>query len=303
MFRLLIINTFEKDPCIAKNRTKTTLKIIGLQSNLCQALPLFSRKKRREEKRHFADKKRRQIWANNLHSILSLMSQAHWAPCFWSPSAPQNQHNESGSQSVSRKKSMQCDVLVCYVQPCYKKNRNDRTILLFYCILFVARSLTLMYTWMFSKTWFDVGALFQSSTSPNLIQASKVAFSYSNSSKLNGERRGWSELKSASSHKFSSVSRCEKNTSNEEVSGVKGFHLSKIMEGGIGRIQISSMASRLNSYDESKNWHASSSTAATMFTALKSMQNMLQCDNPWLRNMIKSHDFGQNCRSPSPNSW
>ena len=33
----------------------------------------------------FEAKKRRQIWASNLHSTLSLMMQAHRAPCLWSP--------------------------------------------------------------------------------------------------------------------------------------------------------------------------------------------------------------------------
>ena len=33
-------------------------------------------------------KKRRQIWASNLHSTLSLMLQAHPTPCLWSPENP-----------------------------------------------------------------------------------------------------------------------------------------------------------------------------------------------------------------------
>ena len=78
-----------------------------------------------------------------------------------------------------------------------------------YC--FVAKSLGLMRTYSrWSQRPGDVGFSFQSSTSPNLIHASKVAFSYSNSSELNGEVMGWSELRSGSSHKFSSLSGCGK---------------------------------------------------------------------------------------------
>ena len=66
---------------------------------------------------------------------------------------------------------------------------------------------------------------------------------------------------------FSSASGCEKHI-------MKKFQEWRFLtyvkdSGGRNSNQINLMAGRLNSYEKSKNWHASWNSVATMFTALK----------------------------------
>ncbi len=157
---------------------------------------------------------------------------------------------------------MQCDFLVCYVQDWKtwynKKHRKDRNVLHCSTVFCLTWSLALMDVLKDLVTLVSIPVLHFSQFDP-CFQGSILLL----------------QVVGANSNQVPAISfrvypGCEKHIEWRSFRS-EGFHLSKIMEGEIGRIQINLMASRLNSYKKSKNWHVSWSTVATMFTALKSM--------------------------------